>query len=183
MSKGPDEAAQIEQAKRNATVAKARVQTTVGALKQRLNPKTIAADAVENVKEKTGAIGNRASDVARERPAVAGAAAGVAALVLFRKPVGKLVRRLFSSKAKQERRKRKEEKQVEKDWRRAEKNAKREAKDLRRRAREVMADPDERERVSRLQREQTVEAGVPTQDEKVLETAAVTPAHLSAKQE
>lgn len=124
MSKKQDDAADIEQAKRNATVAKARVQTTVGALKQRLNPKTIAADAVENVKGKTGAVG----EVARKRPAAASAAAGVAALILLRKPLGKIARRLFSRKAKEERQRRKEEKQFELDWRRAEKAKRRDDK-------------------------------------------------------
>jgi len=115
---------EIEQAKRNAAVAKARMQTTVGALKQRLNPKTIAADAVENVKEKT----SRAGDLARARPGAASAAAGVAALILFRKPIGKLARRLFSRKEREERRNRKEAKRMELDLRRAEKAQRRDAK-------------------------------------------------------
>ncbi len=179
MSKNHDDAADIEQAKRNATVAKARMQTTVGALKQRLNPKTIAADAAENVKGRTAAIG----DAARKRPAAASAAAGLAALIVFRKPVGKLVRGLFSRKAKAERRERKEAKQVEKDWRRAEKDKKREEKELARRARRVMRDPDERERVSRAQREQTVEAPVQPQDTTILQTAATRTAAVPAEQE
>jgi len=115
---------EIEQAKRNAAVAKARMQTTVGALKQRLNPRTIAADAVENVKEKT----NRAGDMARARPGAASAVASVAALILFRKPVGKLAKRLFSRTAREERRNRKDAKRIELDLRRAEKAKRRDAK-------------------------------------------------------
>ena len=98
---------EIEQAKRNATVARSRVQSTAGALKQRLNPRNLAADAVESVKGKTAAVGDRASDVARRRPA---AAAAVATLIIFRKPVKKIGRRLFSRTDKAERRERKEAK-------------------------------------------------------------------------
>jgi hypothetical protein len=92
---------EIEQAKRNAAVARARVQTTVGALKQRLNPRNIAADAKEKVRERTGAITGKASDAARKRPVAAGTAAGIATLIVFRKPVKKLARKLFGRNKKQ----------------------------------------------------------------------------------
>lgn len=94
----PNDAADIEQAKRNASVARARVQTTVGALKERLNPRNIANDAKERVREKTGAITERATTVVQRRPMAASAAAGVATLVILRKPVKKLARRLFRRK-------------------------------------------------------------------------------------
>jgi hypothetical protein len=115
MSKGPaPDVLEIEQAKRNAAVAKERVQSTAGALKQRLNPKNLAADAVDTVREKTAAVGDRASDVARRRPAVVTAAAGLATLIIFRKPVKKIGRRLFSRSYKAELRERKEAKRVAK---------------------------------------------------------------------
>jgi len=167
VSRNQDDA-DIEQAKRNAAAAKARMQTTVGALKQRLNPKTIAADAVENVKEKTGAIGERASDVARRRPVATGAAAGLAALIVFRKPVGKLVRRLFGRKAKEERRGRKDARRTDLEVRRAEKAARRDAK---LRAREAR------------QQERGVEAAAQPPDDLIPHAAAVDSAAVPAKQE
>lgn len=91
----PGPAADIEQAKRNAAIARARVQTTVGALKQRLSPRTIAAEARTKVRTTTGAIGGKASEAARQRPVATGAAAGLAALIVFRKPVKRLAMRLF----------------------------------------------------------------------------------------
>jgi hypothetical protein len=105
---------EIEQAKRNATVARSRVQSTAGALKQRLNPRNLAADAVESVKGKTAAVGDKASEAARRRPGAATAAAAIAALIVFRKPVKKLGRRLFGRTDKAERRARKEAKRASK---------------------------------------------------------------------
>ena len=102
MTARPSDAADIEQARRNAAAARARVQSTVGALKQRLNPRNIAADAREKVRETTGAISQKATGAVRKRPAATSAAAGIAALVLFRKPVGKLAKFLFRRKPKAE---------------------------------------------------------------------------------
>lgn len=100
--KSSPDAADIEQAKINAAVARNRVQTTVGALKQRLNPRNIAADAKEKVRETTGAITGKASDAARRRPVAVSAAAGVGTLVLFRKPLKRLAKRLFGRKQAEE---------------------------------------------------------------------------------
>jgi hypothetical protein len=125
MSKQPaPDVVEIEQAKRNAEIARDRVQTSVGALKQRLHPRTIASDAAEKVKERTGAIG----DQARRRPGAAAAAAGVATLIVFRKPLKKIGRRLFSRKAKDERRARKEAARLDKDEKRIAKERRREEK-------------------------------------------------------
>jgi len=115
---------EIEQAKRNAAVAKARVQSTAGALKQRLHPRTLAADAADTVKVKTGAIGEQA----RRRPGAAAAVAGAATLIVLRKPLVKLARRLFSRTAKDERRARKEAARLDKAERRIAKQRRREAK-------------------------------------------------------
>lgn len=128
MSNQPNDAAEIEQAKRNAAIARDRVQTTAGALKQRLNPRNLASDAVETVKEKTGVIGSRANGAAQKRPGALTAAAGVAALIVFRKPLKKIGRRLFSSTARQERRDHKAEKRAAKLARREAKLSRREAK-------------------------------------------------------
>lgn len=131
MSRPSQSASDIEQAKRNAATARARVQTSLTAVKQRLNPKALAADAAQTVKSRTSAIGEKATDAARKRPAVVGAAAGVAALILFRKPAGKVFRRLFSRRARLERLDYQYRLQDVRDRRRAEKRARRDAKDAR----------------------------------------------------
>ncbi len=120
----------IEQAKRNAAVARARVQTTVGALKERVSPGNIVAGAKERVREKTDAIGS----AAQRRPVATGAAAGVAALVLFRKPVTRVVKRLFG----------RSDKSVERKLAKAERKAsKRAARGADRSPEAVVAPPDD----------------------------------------
>ncbi|HEY0114776.1 MAG TPA: DUF3618 domain-containing protein [Allosphingosinicella sp.] len=115
--------ADIEQAKRNAAVARSRVQTTVGALKQRLSPSNIAAEAKTKVKERTDAITGAAGDVAKRRPVATGTAAGLATLIVFRKPVGRLAKRLFGRKDKAERVRLKAERARLKAERKAERRA------------------------------------------------------------
>ena len=102
MSRAPDDAAEIAQAKRNAMIARARVQTTAGALKERLSPSNLAAEAKEKVRETTSAIGGKASSAVQKRPVAASVAAGIAALVLLRKPIRGIGRFLFRRKKKHE---------------------------------------------------------------------------------
>lgn len=102
MSKTPETAAGIEQAKRNAANARARIETTVGALKQRLSPSNLASEAKDKVRETTSAIGDRASDAVRKRPIAASAAASVAALILLRKPIGKVHGALTAKRRRRE---------------------------------------------------------------------------------
>ena len=136
MSRPSPTASEIEQAKRNTAVAKARVQTSAGALKERLQPKALVADAKQTVRSGAG----KAADAAGKRPAVAGVAAGVAALILFRKPVKKILRRLFSRSDRLVRRQHKEALRLDRDRRRAAKEARRAEKRARR---EAAARPDE----------------------------------------
>lgn len=84
--------ADIEQARRNTAVARARMQSTLGALKYRLSPATIAADTKRKVLDTSGAIGARASKVVNQHPVATTGAAGVAALILFRKPIVKIAK-------------------------------------------------------------------------------------------
>jgi hypothetical protein len=100
MTNAPKNAADIEQAKRNAATARARVQTTAGALKQRVSPANLASEAKDKVKAKTNAIGGKASGAMRKRPAATSVVAGLAALIVLRKPLGKLRKALFGRKAK-----------------------------------------------------------------------------------
>jgi hypothetical protein len=188
MSKGPaPDVLEIEQAKRNAAVAKDRVQTTANALKQRLAPKALAADAAETVREKTGAVG----DAARKRPAAAGAAAGVAALILFRKPVGRLLRLVVSRKAREQRRERKEAAQEAKWEKRAAKVArkedKRRAKEARAEEKTLRRDPERQQRAAEISADSdkhaqpSMRAGVP--EDETSRAAAGGAGATSAKQE
>lgn len=90
--------AELEQARRNAALAKARVQGTAGALKQRLKPANLVATAVGGARRKTEAAGERVAGTIRKRPAATTVVAGLAALVLFRKPLKKLACRLFGKR-------------------------------------------------------------------------------------
>lgn len=92
--------ADLEQARRNSARAKARVQSTAGALKERLKPANLAASAVDGVRRKTEVASNKVAGTMRKRPAASTVAATVAALVLFRKPLKKLACRLFGKSRK-----------------------------------------------------------------------------------
>lgn len=87
--------ANLEQAKRNAARARARVIGTSAALQDRLKPANLAAEAKNKVRDKACAVSSKASDAVSKRPVAVSAAAGVAALILFRKPIGKLRSVLF----------------------------------------------------------------------------------------
>ncbi len=87
--------AELEQARRNKALAKARVQSTTGALKERLKPANLVASAVGGVRQKTQAASGKVAGTMRKRPAATTVAAGIAALILFRKPLKKLACRLF----------------------------------------------------------------------------------------
>jgi len=78
----------IVQAKRNAARARARVDTDVAALQHRLHPRTIAENAMENVREKK----EQAVGAARKRPAITAVAGGAVALIVLRKPLKGLYR-------------------------------------------------------------------------------------------
>jgi hypothetical protein len=88
-------APEIEQAKREAELARHRLETTVGALQQRLHPKTLATDAWEGAKEKGSDLTDSAMGVVRERPAAVSAALAAFALFLARRPIGRVVGRMF----------------------------------------------------------------------------------------
>lgn len=88
----------IVDAKRNATAARARVDTDVAALQARLNPRTLAQDAMETVRGQTDKLTDSAVATARRRPAVTAVAGGTVALLVLRKPIRGLYRLIFKRK-------------------------------------------------------------------------------------
>lgn len=85
----------IVDAKRNAAAARARVDTDVAALQARLNPRTLAQDAMATVRGQTDKLTDSAVETARRRPAVTALAGGTVALLVLHKPVRGLYRLIF----------------------------------------------------------------------------------------
>jgi hypothetical protein len=95
---------EIVDAKRNATAARARVDTDVAALQARLNPKTLAQDAMDSVRGRTDQLTDTAVETARKRPAVTALAGGTVALLVLRKPIRGIYRLIFKRKQRREER-------------------------------------------------------------------------------
>lgn len=85
MSDTPDG---VALARERARIAKARLDESVGALRERIDPRTLAKHAAEDLREQ----GEAAVAVARRNPGIAVAAAAVAGLLLVRRPVMALFR-------------------------------------------------------------------------------------------
>ncbi|MEA3049230.1 MAG: hypothetical protein QOG84_1066 [Sphingomonadales bacterium] len=90
-------APELVAAKTQADAARARLMETVAELQQRLKPGTIAGNAWEGVKEKTGDMAGDAVEAVKARPVVVSTALGAFALFLARSPIKSAVSRLFSS--------------------------------------------------------------------------------------
>jgi hypothetical protein len=80
-------AATVEAAKRDSIRARAQLDSTLVALQQRLHPKSLATEAWDGVKEKSGDLAEGALGAVRQRPAAAGIAVGALALFLARGPL------------------------------------------------------------------------------------------------
>ena len=89
-------AAAIESAKREAGAARRRLDATVLALQQRLHPKSLATEAWDGVKEKSGDMAEEALGAVRQRPGTVSLALGAAVLFLARNPLRRAVGRAFS---------------------------------------------------------------------------------------
>lgn len=87
----------LSQAEARSQAARERLLTTLGEVKTKLNPKTLAQDTVGNVASTMGNVANNVMrdtvETARARPGTVAAAAGVAVLFLARKPLARLIRR------------------------------------------------------------------------------------------
>jgi hypothetical protein len=89
-------ASELIAARAEAEAARARLMATVGALQHRLNPSTLAGNAWDGVKEKTGEAAEGAVEAVRARPVAVSGALAAFALFLARKPIRSAVSRLFA---------------------------------------------------------------------------------------
>jgi hypothetical protein len=90
-------APELVAARVQAEAARARLMDTVAELQQRLKPGTIAGQAWEGVKEKTGDMAGDAVEAVKARPIVVSTALAAFTLFLARSPIKSAVSRLFSS--------------------------------------------------------------------------------------
>jgi hypothetical protein len=89
-------AADLEQAKRNVTMARGRLDTSLVALQQRLRPGNLATEAWDGVKDKSEELAEGALDAVKKRPAAVSMAIGAFALFLAREPLKRAVTRMIS---------------------------------------------------------------------------------------
>lgn len=85
----------IERAKMEAELAKKRLSSTMGTLQYRLKPSTIANDAWEGVKGKSGELTDTALQAVKDRPVTASGILAAFLVFLARDPLWHLISRLF----------------------------------------------------------------------------------------
>jgi hypothetical protein len=90
-------ATSIRDAKRQAEQSRRRLMETAGELQQRLKPATLASNAWEGVKDKSGTLADDAVQAVKARPVAASAVLTAFTLFLARAPIKSAVSRLFSS--------------------------------------------------------------------------------------
>ena len=86
----------VEQAKRNAILAKARLDGTLVAVQQRVRPGNLATEAWDGVREKSSDLADGALQAVKKRPAAVSVALGALALFLARDPLKRAVTRLIA---------------------------------------------------------------------------------------
>lgn len=92
----------VEQAKRNVVMARARLDSTLVAVQQRLRPGNLAGEAWGGVKDKSADLADGALSAVRKRPAAVSVAVGAVALFLAREPIKRVVSRLFNGEVEAE---------------------------------------------------------------------------------
>lgn len=95
-------AAAVERAKRDAQAARRQLDSTLVALQQRLHPKSLANEAWDGVKEKSGDLAEGALGAVKQRPGAVSLAVGAAVLFLARDPLRRAVGRAFSKREEEE---------------------------------------------------------------------------------
>lgn len=91
-------APEIAAARREAELARRRLAATAAELQQRLKPGTLASNAWEGVKDKSGEIAGEAAEAVKARPVAVSAALAAFTLFLARQPIRSGLTRLFSGK-------------------------------------------------------------------------------------
>jgi hypothetical protein len=86
---------EVTAARIEAERARARLMATAHELQERLNPKTMARDAIQGAKEKGADLAEDAVDAVRTHPRAAGGAVAAVALFLARQPLMGLAGKLF----------------------------------------------------------------------------------------
>ena len=86
----------LEQAKREAVMARARLDSSLGAVQQRMRPGNLAGEAWDGVKDKSADLADGALTAVRKRPAAVSVAIGALALFLAREPIKRAVTRFIS---------------------------------------------------------------------------------------
>ena len=89
-------AIEVEAAKREAERARRELDSTLVALQLRLHPRSLATEAWDGVKEKSGDVAESALGVVKERPGAVSVALGAAVLFLARDPLRRAAKRMFS---------------------------------------------------------------------------------------
>ena len=86
----------IEQAKREAVRARARLERTLAEVQQRLSPGNLAGEAWDGVKDKSADLAEGALQAVKSRPKAVSLAVGALAVFLARQPLKRAVSRLIS---------------------------------------------------------------------------------------
>ena len=89
-------AERVEQASRDVTMARARLDSTIGALQHRMKPANLAGEAWDGVKEKSADLAEGALDATRKHPAAVAVALGALGLFLAREPIKRGIGKLVS---------------------------------------------------------------------------------------
>ena len=95
-------ASDIVRAQKQAELARQRLSATVGEIQRRLSTGTLAGNAWEGVKDKSGELADDAVEAVRARPVAVGAALGAVLLFLARSPIKSAASRLFGADGEQE---------------------------------------------------------------------------------
>jgi len=88
--------AELAEAKREAELARARLAATVGELSRRLKPATLASNAWEGVKDKSGELADDAVQAVKGRPVAVSAALAAFTLFLARAPIRSAIAGMFA---------------------------------------------------------------------------------------
>ena len=88
--------AEVEQAKREAVLARRRLDGTLVEVQQRMKPANLAGEAWDGVKDKSADLAEGALDAARKRPAAVAVAIGALGLFLAREPIRRGIGMLVS---------------------------------------------------------------------------------------